>query len=76
LSEFADVVKSIDPSSVMFHVEHGDFESWFKMLGDKSLANQVAALRGKNISADELRAKVSSIVGTRVDRLRKIAGSK
>ncbi len=68
LGEFAAVVKDVDPSSVKFHVERGDFESWFKMLGDKSLADQVAALRGKNISPDELRGKVSSIVGTRVGR--------
>jgi hypothetical protein len=76
LGEFATVVKGVDPSSIKFHVERGDFQGWFKMLGDKSLANQVAALRGKNASPDELRGKVSSMVGTRVDELRKIASSK
>jgi hypothetical protein len=76
LSEFAAAVKSVDASSVRFHVERGDFESWFKMLGDKSLADQVAALRGKGISPDELRGKVISMVGARVDELRKIVSSK
>jgi hypothetical protein len=76
LSEFATVVKGIESSSVRFHLERGDLESWFRMLGDKSLADQVGALRGKNISPDELRGKVSSIVETRVDELRKIANSK
>jgi len=76
LSEFATVVKGIDPSSIRFHVERGDFESWFRMLGDKSLANQVGALRGKTISPDELKGEVSSMVGTRVDELRKTASSK
>ncbi len=76
LGEFAAIVKGIDPSSIRFHVERGDFESWFRMLGDKSLAGPVAALRGKNISPDELRGKVSSMVRTRVDLLHKIAGSK
>jgi hypothetical protein len=71
--EFAATVKGIDPSSVMFHVERGDFESWFRMLGDKSLAGQVAALRGKNISPEELRAKLSSTVRLRVNELQKIA---
>ena len=49
LGEFAAIVKGIDPASVRFHVERGDFESWFEMLGDKSLAGQVVGLRGKNI---------------------------
>src|SRR5438132_14420616 len=73
LGEFAAIVKGIDPSSVRFHVERGDFESWFRMLGDKSLAGQVAALRSKKISPEELRAKVSSTVGLRVSELQKIA---
>ena len=72
-SEFASTVKGIDPASVRFHVERGDFESWFRMLGDKSLAGQVAALRSKKISPEELRAKVSSTVRLRVSELQKIA---
>jgi len=76
LSEFATVVKGIDPSSVKFHVERGDFEGWFSMLGDKSLAGQVATLRGKNASPEELRAKLSSTVKLRVEQLQKTAGSR
>jgi hypothetical protein len=76
LDEFAAVIKDIDLSSIRFHVERGDFESWFKMLGDKSLASQLADLRGKNTSHDELRRKLNSMVGTRVDQLHRIAGSK
>src|SRR5438132_10825003 len=75
LGEFAAIVKGIDPSSIRFHVERGDFESWFEMLGDKSLAGQVAALRSKNISPNELRRKVSWTVRMRDDELRKIAQS-
>lgn len=55
--EFATVVKDIGPSSIKFHVERGDFESWFRMLGDESLAGQIAALRGKNIPPVELRGR-------------------
>lgn len=76
LVEFADIVKEIDPSSVQFHLERRDFEIWFRMLGDQSLASQVGSLRGKNTSAGELRARVSSIVSSRVSQLRKIAGSR
>jgi len=76
LGEFATVVKGIDPSSIKFHVERGDFEGWFKMLGDESLARQVATLRGKKISPDELRGKLGSIVGARVDQLHVVTASK
>jgi H+-transporting ATPase len=76
LDELAASVKTIEPSSVRFHVEEGDFENWFTMLGDKSLACQVAALRGKNISSDKLKEKVSSMVNKRVGQLHKIASSK
>jgi hypothetical protein len=76
LREFATVVKGIDPSSAKFHVERGDFEGWFRMLGDKSLTDQVAAWRGKNISPEELRAKLSSAVKLRADQLQKIAESR
>jgi hypothetical protein len=75
-SEFAATVKGIDPSSVRFHLERGDFEGWFSMLGDKLLADQVATLRGKNLTPDKLRGKVSSLVGTRVDELQRIVSSK
>lgn len=76
LGEFVIVVKDVDPASVKFHVERGDFESWFRLLGDKSLSGQVAALRGKSISPQELKGKVSAMVSTRVGELRKISGSK
>jgi hypothetical protein len=76
LDDFAGVIEGIDLSSIRFHVERGDFESWFRMLGDKSLASQVAALRGKSISPDELRGKVNSMVSARVDQLHRIASSK
>ena len=75
LDEFATIVESVDSSSIRFHVERGDFENWFRMLGDRSLAGQVAALRCKVISPDELRGMLSSMVRTRVDRLHKIASS-
>jgi hypothetical protein len=73
LDEFAASVKGVDPISVKFHLEEGDFEKWFTMLGDKPLAGKVAALRGKDIPPDKLREEVGSIVNKRVEQLHKIA---
>jgi hypothetical protein len=76
LNQFADLVKDINPSSVKFHIERGDFGAWFRMLGDRALASKVNFMRGKNISPEELRARLSSTVTLRVSELYKIAGSK
>ena len=66
LAEFVDVLQGIDPESVKFHVERGDFEQWFRSLGEQALANQINGLRGKNISAQELRDEIGLTVGLRV----------
>jgi hypothetical protein len=76
LGEFVTIVKGVDPSSIKFHVERGDFEDWFKMLGDKSLAVKVAELRGRNTSPEELRAKLSSTVILRVEQLQRTTRSR
>jgi hypothetical protein len=66
LAEFADAVLGVDPDSVKFHVERGDFERWFRSLGEQALANQVSGLRGKGISPQELRDEIGLTVGLRV----------
>ena len=76
LEVFAELVSEIDASSVKFHLERGDFENWFKMMGDSILPDQLAELRGKNRPATELRSKVSSGVKSRVTQLRKASDSK
>jgi len=76
LDELAASLKTIEPSSVRFHVEEEEFENWFAMLGDESLARQIAKLRGKNTSPEKLREKVGSMVNKRVEQLHKIADPK
>ena len=73
---FAELVAEIDASSVKFHLERGDFENWFKMMGDSILPDVLAELRGKDKPATELRSKVSSGVKSRVTQLRKASESK
>jgi Family of unknown function (DUF5752) len=69
MSEFADIVQDIDPTSVQFHVERGDFERWFRLLGEQALANQISGLRGKDISPQELRSEIGLTVGLRVKEI-------
>jgi hypothetical protein len=74
LPEFAGAIRDLDPLSVKFHLERGDFESWFKMIGDQTLASQIALLRDKNIPAKELRSRLSVEVGARLSQLQRVAG--
>jgi len=76
LAEFGTVVRGIDATSVSFHVERGDFENWFRMLGDEGLADKVSAMRGKKIPPGEMRGTVSSLVSERVARLQRAAKPK
>jgi hypothetical protein len=76
LEVFADIVSEIDVSSVKFHLERGDFENWFRMIGDPILSERVAELRGTGRSATELRSKVSSGVRSRIVELRKTSQPK
>lgn len=64
LAEFAASIREVDPTSVQFHVERGDFDAWLRSIGERSLANQVAALRGRHIPAEELRIEVGLAVAS------------
>jgi hypothetical protein len=76
LAEFADTIDEVDVAVVKFHVDRGDFERWFVMLGDPVLPGQLAGLRRGDGSPAELRGKVSTHVRSRVDNLQKIATSR
>ncbi len=73
--EFAEVVKDLDPASVQFHLERGDFENWFRMLGDQTMVNQLATLRKKSTPMEQLGPIVSTAVRLRVTQLQKTAGN-
>jgi hypothetical protein len=73
LSEFSDAIKSADPSSIKYHVDRGDFENWIRMLGDETLAKQVASVRGKGLQGEDLKLQLIRLVRLRLGRLRKAA---
>jgi len=71
LVEFRDQTKGASPTSIEFHLERGDFENWFRMLGDESLSHQVANLRKRRPAADQLPSRLSSLVDSRIRQLRR-----
>ena len=71
LSGFCDKVGKVDAESLEFHVSRGDFEAWFKSIGDEELTRKTALLKQKKLSKEELRSKLHEIVETRCMRLSK-----
>lgn len=73
LRDFAINVEKVDVASIDFHTERGDFEAWFKGLGDEELAKKVGLLKQKNVVGENLRRQLHEIVWQRYVALAKLA---
>jgi hypothetical protein len=71
LPDFLGVLNTIDLTSLQFHLGRGDFENWVNMLGDSSLAKQIAGLKEKKVRGEDLRLQLVDIVKARIDTLQK-----
>ena len=72
LQDFCNVVLKVDVGSIEFHLDRGDFEAWFKCIGDKELAKKVALLTTRKLSGEELRGRLHEIVEARYIVLAKV----
>ena len=75
LGEFVSTLKTVDVSSIRFHVEKGDFERWTRqVVGDDKLANEIAAIKlNKRLKGEVLRKKVLAVTAKRIKKLKKIS---
>ena len=74
LLEFCGKVSQVKAESVEFHLSRGDFEAWFKSLGDIELAKKTALLKKKKTKAEEMTVKLRELVEDRCVVLSKIVG--
>lgn len=74
LRDFANKVERVELDSLKFHMDRGDFAAWFSGLGDKELAEKVAALKEKNVAGEDLRSQLHAIVEQRYVELAKLTG--
>ena len=74
LRDFTKKLDKADLASVEFHLQRGDFEAWFKMLGDEELVKKTALLKKKNAIGEEMRKQLRDIVEQRYINLVKLAG--
>jgi len=74
LKDFANKLERADAVCTEFHGKRGDFEAWFKGLGDEELAKKVAMLRKTNVSGEDLRKCLRDMVEHRYVELAKLSG--
>ena len=62
LVEFQKKLANVEPASVKFHVERGDFQNWLRMLGEVDSAEKIDGLKGKGTLPEEMRGRVATLV--------------
>lgn len=71
LQDFRDKILKVEVDSIEFHMNRGDFESWFTSLGDAELAKKTAVLKENKMAGEELRTALHDIVADRFTALAK-----
>ncbi len=74
LRDFVSKSTRADPLSLEFHTKRGDFDAWFKGLGDEELVKKMVLLRKRNFQGEALRNMLHCIVETRYRELAKLTG--
>ncbi len=74
LRDFANKLERADVLSLEFHMQRGDFENWFRGLGDEELAKKAALLKKKNIVGEDLRKQLHEIAEGRYSALAQLSG--
>ncbi|MEM4733323.1 MAG: hypothetical protein QXD70_02210 [Candidatus Bathyarchaeia archaeon] len=73
LQDFCEKILNVDEVSINFHLNRGDFESWFTCIGDDELARKVTLLKAKKNIGEDLRKRLHTIVKNRCMALASIA---
>ena len=62
LRDFTVKIYRVDIASLEFHLKRGDFESWFKSLGDEELAKKMELLKRRELTGEDLRKRLHAVV--------------
>ncbi len=74
MRDFANKLERADVASIEFHMQRGDFENWFRGLGDEELAKKTALLKKKNLVGEDLREHLHEMVEHRYLELAQLSG--
>ena len=65
LQDFSSKILKVDVESTIFHLNRGDFEAWFKGMGDFELAKKAELLKRKKTMGIELCKRLRELVENR-----------
>ncbi len=74
LRDFLTKIEKVEVISLEFHLKRGDFEAWFKGIGDEVLVKKMTLLKKQNLTGETLRTKLREIVGNRYRMLAEFTG--
>lgn len=74
LRDFTVKIDKVDTASLEFHLKRGDFEAWFKCLGDEELVKKMALLKQRNLAGEHLREHLHEAVDCHFHELAMLAG--
>ncbi|UCE57861.1 MAG: glycoside hydrolase family 57 protein [Candidatus Bathyarchaeota archaeon] len=73
LEEFYAALKTVDTSSIRFHIEKGDFERWLRqVVGDIKLSNELTSISKKRLRGKALRKRLLATMERRIKELKGI----
>jgi len=71
LDEFYATLKTVDLSSIRFHMERGDFERWLRhVVGDDKLADKLVTISNQKLTGESLRMKILATMESRIKELK------
>lgn len=70
LKEFVEKIREVDIKSLEFHLYRRDFEKWIsEVLENSALAEEIGKLRMANLTGDDLRKQLHTVVARELKRL-------
>lgn len=72
--DFTVKIDKVDLASLEFHLKRGDFEAWFKSLGDEELVKKMALLKKRGLTGEHLREHLHEAVDMHFHELAVLAG--
>ena len=72
LQDFSNKLARVDLKTIEFHMENGDFEAWFKCLGDQELAVKAVVIKDRKIVGEQLRVLLHAVIEQRCQELMKL----
>jgi hypothetical protein len=74
LRDFTVKIDKVDVASLEFHLKRGDFEAWFKSIGDEELVKKMALIKQRNLTGEHLREHMHEAVDEHFHELAVLAG--